>query len=1233
MISSESHRHRHFISAVRVYENEHEVLTGISIEYEEGIQCNLIREEGDEVKILMEISERPELTSYFKQDEYEHMDDTHVYDNITHVFGTFSTKLEFIGFKCSSGKLYYTGNPNKGHCFLFGIYKQKLHTIKLGINKGICFLKFGFKDSKTFNKSIEDATDNEIFEEEKHIGNITNPKDKEINILFPYFDDSYIYMQKHDIGQSYFGFFNHMSIDNPEHSNYKDFYKFLVNVEKYEDKMVDSESPKKKRKFDDILRNKKSILPIWNKVSVKTLNTKDLLFNEKNLNSFIDKYIEELRVQIYRAKGRNKFLRFYSENIEHTDREDEDFSTVDERFNKILNNQFRVKTQFFKPIVYNAIETLKHETIGDESFESGFSDNTIDRIIKTECAVKMWKTLGEHIRVQVRKVLFLGIFGSLKALEVLEHSETGEERKKFSIDDKLDILDVLIRFRKQRKRFVQHINEFMAGYKAEEPDVIEQERTVLKQTHRSKTHEFQSLKEEKHKKMKEDIEQTRNDLAKKFEVGLDRLKVLHDDNLKKTLKMLIVSTKVVPKEAYSALFRKKTTFHLDIDTPKHKKTFKNQDITVEAGGSFTDTLYPAGKGSLCPIDSQTGQWIRPRCVSEQDIKDWELFKWERVDKFLDKSYVIFYRGIDVEDIIQGKIGNCYFQSAVAALTEYPKLVYRLFFYKDRTNNHQYGVYIRRKGIWELMIIDDHFPVYGKLKPRAAGCISQERKELWVMLLEKAWSKLNGSYANAIGGEPYEVFDALTNASSESIFFVKMNKKKIEKLWQSLINGENSGFIMTAGTNKMKNVDYNSLGLEAGHAYTLMSVVELENGVRLVKLRNPWANLEWSGAWGDGDRVNWTPEILAKLEHTQNGSDGIFYMEFNDFVKYFFNVSICKVYTDFVYEVLCYKITEVYKPNVTIISIEKPTKIFFQMHQNNPRFSKDYYATVLAFIMLSDKDNKYIASASSNKTDISIEADLEPGIYHLYSDINYRFVNSKESGYNITTYSKEPVNMAKADASLINQMTMLESTLKDYAKNNLKPITVEESKFFDDEKRVKLYMKVSSKRFPFIFAIVENELVDTKAVVKFSLDSQQSYYNQLTEAKELVKTVQPESTQVYVVVKHYFNTDENIEWNISCIPEKEGTLQEIVEKKGVENNFDIEGQLIEKVLAFTGGCIVLLTNNSEHDKVIELVLKNLRSENHDDGKNEILFEIKAGSKLLFHLHKIDFKQPSDYFFRI
>ena len=46
------------------------------------------------------------------------------------------------------------------------------------------------------------------------------------------------------------------------------------------------------------------------------------------------------------------------------------------------------------------------------------------------------------------------------------------------------------------------------------------------------------------------------------------------------------------------------------------------------------------------------------------------------------------------------------------------------------------------------------------------------------------------------------------------------------------------------------------GLVHGHAYSLLRIEEIEVGddgatQKLVKIRNPWAQTEWTGSWADG----------------------------------------------------------------------------------------------------------------------------------------------------------------------------------------------------------------------------------------------------------------------------------------------------------------------------------------------------------------------------------------------
>lgn len=60
--------------------------------------------------------------------------------------------------------------------------------------------------------------------------------------------------------------------------------------------------------------------------------------------------------------------------------------------------------------------------------------------------------------------------------------------------------------------------------------------------------------------------------------------------------------------------------------------------------------------------------------------------------------------------------------------------------------------ILHNGVLQEVLIDDYFPVYSNNKfgfaQPAAGV------EIWVMVLEKCWAKLYGSYSNIVGGLPH-----------------------------------------------------------------------------------------------------------------------------------------------------------------------------------------------------------------------------------------------------------------------------------------------------------------------------------------------------------------------------------------------------------------------------------------------------------------------------------------------
>ena len=192
-----------------------------------------------------------------------------------------------------------------------------------------------------------------------------------------------------------------------------------------------------------------------------------------------------------------------------------------------------------------------------------------------------------------------------------------------------------------------------------------------------------------------------------------------------------------------------------------------------------------------------------------------------------------------------------------------------------------------------MVIDDFIPCdRGQVVFSAAN-----GNELWVILLEKAWAKLHGSYERIEAGFAENVMRDLTGAPTEVI------ECDEDKLWDACSSADQRGFIMAASAGKGASVEaLEELGLIGYHAYGLIGCVEVENKfgdtIQLFQLRNPWGDFEWKGDWGD-DSDDWTPESKAKAGWT-NADDGTFFMAIEDVRKYFSRVQICRINDNYIY---------------------------------------------------------------------------------------------------------------------------------------------------------------------------------------------------------------------------------------------------------------------------------------------------------------------------------------------
>jgi len=79
------------------------------------------------------------------------------------------------------------------------------------------------------------------------------------------------------------------------------------------------------------------------------------------------------------------------------------------------------------------------------------------------------------------------------------------------------------------------------------------------------------------------------------------------------------------------------------------------------------------------------------------------------------------------------------------------------------------------------------------------------------------------------------------------------------------------------------------GLVPGHAYALLDLRSF-NGLKFVKLKNPWSERRWKGKYSYRDLASWTPALKRALsydpETNNKKDDGIFWIEWSNMVMFY-----------------------------------------------------------------------------------------------------------------------------------------------------------------------------------------------------------------------------------------------------------------------------------------------------------------------------------------------------------
>ncbi|KAB1273321.1 Calpain-12 [Camelus dromedarius] len=206
-----------------------------------------------------------------------------------------------------------------------------------------------------------------------------------------------------------------------------------------------------------------------------------------------------------------------------------------------------------------------------------------------------------------------------------------------------------------------------------------------------------------------------------------------------------------------------------------------------------------------------------------------------------------------------------------------------------------GVEWKRPHLWQFghwvdVVVDDRLPVReGKL----VFVRSAQRNEFWAPLLEKAYAKLHGSYEVMRGGHMNEAFVDFTGGVGEVLYLRQGTPGLFSALRHALAKESLVGATALSDRGEYRTED----GLVKGHAYSVTGTHKVSLGftkVRLLRLRNPWGSVEWTGAWSDScprwDALptEWRDALLVKKE------DGEFWMELQDFLQHFDTVQVCSL---------------------------------------------------------------------------------------------------------------------------------------------------------------------------------------------------------------------------------------------------------------------------------------------------------------------------------------------------
>ena len=212
----------------------------------------------------------------------------------------------------------------------------------------------------------------------------------------------------------------------------------------------------------------------------------------------------------------------------------------------------------------------------------------------------------------------------------------------------------------------------------------------------------------------------------------------------------------------------------------------------------------------------------------------------------------------------------------------------------------YAVHIYALGVPTTVMVDDRLPLINRGGGQWGTLYAAvgDDSALWGPILEKAFAKFYGNYAHIESGDP--AIGVRTLSGSPYVDW-KTAQHSADEIFAKMQEFDGVGNMIVAGTPGGSDKHRNRDGLVQGHAYSVLKPIQLSDGTKIIKIRNPHGKDSFKGDWSDKSWL-WTPQFKAEAGFVDDPKDGVIHMSASDFKAQFssvaFNLDTSSLYYDY-----------------------------------------------------------------------------------------------------------------------------------------------------------------------------------------------------------------------------------------------------------------------------------------------------------------------------------------------